>query len=86
MKSMTPTTPPTWARLPPRPPRPTAAEIERRPALAGDWMELDWTYELLEGLRELREEDERRHRAKIVGALKTRAWDLAVARCAPGHA
>jgi hypothetical protein len=26
------------------------------------------------------------HRAKIVGALKTRAWDLACHRMSPGHA
>ena len=27
-----------------------------------------------------------RARAKIIGLIKTRAWDLAVARCPPGHA
>jgi hypothetical protein len=27
-----------------------------------------------------------RHRTKIVGALKNRAWDLATRTCAPGHA
>jgi hypothetical protein len=27
-----------------------------------------------------------RHRAKIVGLIKTRAWDLACRRMAPGHA
>jgi hypothetical protein len=70
MKSMTPPTP-TRARLLSRPPRPTADELERHPALAGDWMELTWNIDCLEALRELREE---------------RAWVRAVGKCRPGHA
>jgi hypothetical protein len=57
----------------PRPPRPTAAELERHPALLWDWMELTWDIACLEAFRELREEKERR-------------WDLAVTRCPPGRA
>jgi hypothetical protein len=67
------TTPPARARLPSRPPRPTAAELEHHPARLWDWMELERDYACLEALTELREEEER-------------AWDMAVTKCPPGHA
>jgi hypothetical protein len=37
-----------------------AAELERHPALLWHWMEAYWDHALLEALRELREEDERK--------------------------
>jgi len=40
---------------------------------------------LIETWEKAVERDERRNREKIVGLLKTRAWDLAASRVAPGN-
>jgi hypothetical protein len=64
MTSLATPTLPARARLPSRPPRPTKAELERHPALLWHWMELTWDIALLEALRELREERERKAKTR----------------------
>ena len=64
---------------------------DRRPPTPSEMDEV-WDRDTLdycrEKLRELRRLIERRHhhREKVIHALKSRAWDLACRRMAPGHA
>jgi hypothetical protein len=58
----TPRRPP--ARLPPRPVRPTKAEIARDPLSLWRWMDYSSGYAILEAIREANEEERRKKTAE----------------------
>jgi hypothetical protein len=67
------------------PPAPTLEEAASDPACVWRWIDEGCDYYSREGLKEGRRRIEKYHRAKIVGALKNRAWNLAAAKVPPGH-